>query len=114
MHELAITQGMLDTVLDEAKTAKAKKVTKINMVVGELSGVVGDCVQFYFDIIKKDTVAQEATIDFKPVPSQLKCRDCGTEFHPEDNLWICPNCSSYNMDIKGGKDCYIESIEVET
>jgi hydrogenase nickel incorporation protein HypA/HybF len=113
VHELAVTQSLLNTVLDEAKTAKAKRVTKINMVVGELSGVVSDCVQFYFDIMKKDTTAQEATIDFKPVPAQLKCRDCGTDFHPEDNLWVCPNCSSYNMEIMGGRDCYIESIEVE-
>jgi hydrogenase nickel incorporation protein HypA/HybF len=113
VHELAITQSLLDTVLAEAKTAKAKKVTLIHMVVGELSGVVDDCVQFYFDMMKKDTIAKEATLDFKPVPARVKCRDCSTDFHPEDEFWVCPNCGSYNMEIIAGKDCYIESIEVE-
>ncbi len=113
MHELAITQNLLNTVLDEAKAAKANKVTRINLVVGELSGVVSDCVQFYFDIMKKDTTAKEATIDFKPVPAQLRCRDCGTDFQPADSLWVCPNCGSYSIEIIGGRDCYIESIEVE-
>lgn len=113
MHELVITQSLLDTVLDEAKAAKANKVTRINLIVGELSGVASDSVQFYFDILKKDTAVQEATIDFKPVPAQLRCRDCGTDFPPADGLWVCPNCGSYSIEIISGRDCYIESIEVE-
>ena len=113
MHESIITENLLNTVLNEAKAAKAKKVTKVYVVVGELSGVVGDCVQFYFGILKKDTDAAEATIDFNAVPAKLQCRDCHTEFHPDNTLWVCPTCSSYNIAIKGGRDCYIESIEVE-
>jgi hydrogenase nickel incorporation protein HypA/HybF len=113
VHELAVTQNLLDTVLDEAKTARAKKVTGINLIVGEYSGVVSDCVQFYFDILKKDTIAEAATIDFKQVPAQLKCRGCNTVFHPQDDLWVCPACGSHSIEIVGGRDCYIESIEVE-
>jgi hydrogenase nickel incorporation protein HypA/HybF len=114
VHELAITQNLLKVVLDEAKAARANKVTRINLVVGELSGAVSDCVQFYFDILKKDTAAvQEAAIDFKQVPAQLKCRDCQTEFHPQDAPWVCPGCGSHSIEIIGGRDCYIESIEVE-
>lgn len=113
MHESIITENLLNTVLDEAKAAKAKKVTGVHVVVGELSGVVSDCVQFYFDILKKDTAAAEAAIDFTAVPAKLQCRDCHTDFHPEDTLWVCPHCGSYSIAIKGGRDCYIESIEVE-
>lgn len=113
MHESVITQNMLTTVLDEAKAASAQKVTRISLIVGELSGVVSECVQFYFDILKKDTIAQEATIEFKPVPAQLRCRDCQAEFHPPDALWACPDCGSYSVEIRGGRDCRIESIEVE-
>ena len=113
MHESTITQNLLNTVLDEAKKARAQKVTSIHVVVGELSGVVSDCVQFYFDVLKRDTAAAEATLDFTLVPAQLQCRDCHTEFHPQDALWVCPSCGSNSVDIKGGRDCYIESIEVE-
>jgi hydrogenase nickel incorporation protein HypA/HybF len=114
VHELAVTQNLLDTVLNEAKTARAKKVTRVNLIIGELSGVASDSVQFYFDILKKDTTAGEATIDFKPVPAQLKCRDCQTDFHPQDEaIWLCPDCGSYSIEIIEGRDCYIESIEVE-
>ncbi len=113
MHESVITQNMLTTVLDEAKAANARKVTRISLTVGELSGVVSECVQFYFDILKKDTIASEAVIEFKPVPARLRCRDCQAEFHPQDELWVCPNCSSRSVEIREGRDCTIDSIEVE-
>ena len=113
MHELAITHNMLNIALEEAKAAEATRITKINLVIGELSGVVGDCVQFYFDFLKKDGAAAEATIDFEMVPAQLRCRDCLTDFNPQDSLWICPNCQSSAVEIISGRDCYIESMEVE-
>jgi len=112
VHELAITQNILDIVLDEAKKAQADKVTRINLVIGELSGVVSDSVLFYFDFLKKGNAAEEATIDFRLVPVELRCRDCLTNFTPKDSAWTCPNCQSTNFDLITGRECYVESIEV--
>lgn len=113
MHELAITQNILDIVLNEAKTAQANKITKINLVIGELSGTVSDCVQFYFDFLKKGNAAEEATIDFKLMPTELRCRDCLTSFNPKDSAWVCPNCQGTRLEVISGRECYVESIEVE-
>jgi hydrogenase nickel incorporation protein HypA/HybF len=114
MHELVITQNLLDTVLAEARKAEAREVTGVHLVVGELSGIASDCVQFYFDILKKDTVASRATIDFTPVPALFRCRDCHTEFHSGgETVWICPDCTGCSIEILNGRDCNIESIEVE-
>ena len=113
MHELAITQNILDLALDEAKAVQANRISKINLVIGELSGVVRDSVEFYFDFLRKDSLAAAATLEFTMIPAQLKCRDCRTEFNPQDSLWICPKCKSTNIDLLSGRDCYIESIEVE-
>ena len=113
MHELDITQNILDIVLKEAKTAQANKITKINLVIGELSGIVSDCVQFYFDFLKKGNAAEEATIDFKLVPTELRCRDCLANFNPKDSAWICPNCQSTSLEVISGREFYVESIEVD-
>jgi hydrogenase nickel incorporation protein HypA/HybF len=113
VHELAITQNILDIVLNEAKAAKANKITKINLVIGELSGIVSDSVQFYFDFLKKGNAAEAATIDFRLVPAKLRCRDCLTEFNPKDSAWTCPNCQGTSLEVISGRDCYVESIEVE-
>ncbi len=113
MHELSITQSIMDIVLTQARAADARKVTKINLVIGELSGVVSDCVQFYFDFLKKGNVAEEAILDFKQVPVELRCRNCQTVFNPNDSVWVCPNCQGTGLDVIKGQESYVESIEVE-
>jgi hydrogenase nickel incorporation protein HypA/HybF len=113
MHELAITQSMLDLVLEQAKKAEAKSVGKINLVIGEMTGVVGQCVQFYFDFISKGTAAEGAALSFKVIPTTAKCRDCGKPFELKEFDWTCPYCQSNNMEIVAGKELFVESIEVE-
>jgi len=113
VHELAITQGILDIALKEAHAAGATKITRVNVVIGELSGAVADCVQFYFDFLTKDSAAEGAMLNFKMVPTVLKCRGCSTEFSPQDTAWACPNCQSTSVEVLAGRDCFVESIEVE-
>ncbi len=113
MHELAITQNILDIVLSEAKAAQASRITKISLVIGELSGIVSDSVQFYFDFLNKGNAAEGATLDFRLVSIELRCRNCLTEFTPKDSAWVCPNCQGTGFDVIGGRECYVESIEVE-
>ena len=113
MHELSITQSMMDVVLAEAEKAGAKEVKKINLVIGEMSGIVEQSVQFYFDFLKKDTVAEGAVLNFKMVPTKAKCHNCGEEFALKDIEWCCPQCQSTSFKIVTGKELFIESIEVE-
>jgi len=113
MHELAITQNMFDLVLEQAEKAEAKKVGKINLVIGEMTGVVGDCVQFYFDFISKGTLAEGATLSFAMVPPKARCRDCDKTFELKEFDWTCPYCGGNSLQIVAGKELFVESIEVE-
>ena len=113
MHELAVTQNILNIALDEAKAAQARRITKINVTIGELSGVVSDSVQFYFDFLSKDSVAEGAILNFELLPAQLRCRNCLTTFNPEDLLWVCPNCQSQSIEIISGREFFLESLEVD-
>jgi hydrogenase nickel incorporation protein HypA/HybF len=113
MHELSITQSMLNLVLEQAEKAKAKRVGKIRLVIGEMTGVVSECVQFYFDFLSKGTAAEGAALAIKAVPTQAKCRDCGKVFELEEFDWTCPNCHGNNIEILSGKELFVESIEVE-
>jgi len=113
MHELAITQAMLDIVLEQAKKANAKKVGAINLVIGELSGFVEESVRFYFDFLAKGTIAEEAVLNFKPVSPRARCRGCGNLFELKEFDWACPRCGGGDVEITAGKELSIESIDVE-
>jgi hydrogenase nickel incorporation protein HypA/HybF len=113
MHELSITQSMLDLVLEQAEKAGAKEVGKINLVIGEMTGVVSDCVQFYFDFLSKGTAAEGAVLSFKLIPTTAKCKNCHENFELKEFDWTCPYCQGNNMEIVAGKELFVESIEVE-
>ena len=113
MHEFSITQNILSIALEKAETVKASRVSKIDLVFGELSGVVGECVEFYFGFLSKDTIAAQASLSFSHPPIRLSCRKCATVFSPDNHIWACPNCQEQEIEIISGRELYIESIEVE-
>ena len=113
MHELAITQSMLDLVLEQAKKAEAKEVERVNLVVGEMTGVVDECVQFYFTLLSKGTIAEGAALSFKMVPATARCRGCDKSFQPKEFDWACPHCGNHSVEIIAGRELFVESIEVE-
>jgi hydrogenase nickel incorporation protein HypA/HybF len=113
MHELSITQSMLNLVVEQAKELQVERVSKISIVIGEMSSIVADCVCFYFDFLSKDTIAQDAELAFEHIPIQVRCRNCHAVFKPADFDWSCPNCHECGIEVVAGRECYIESIEVE-
>jgi hydrogenase nickel incorporation protein HypA/HybF len=113
MHELGVTENIVNIALAKAGEAQTNNVIKINVVIGELSGFVPDCIQFYFDTLSKDTIAQGAALHFETVPAELRCRNCSAVFRPQDTIWSCPKCGSQSVEIFKGRELYIESLEVE-
>ena len=76
MHELPVTDNLLEITLRHAKSARAKRVTDLYLVVGQLSSIIDDSIQFYWDIIAKDSIAEGAALHFRRIPVQLECRNC--------------------------------------
>jgi hydrogenase nickel incorporation protein HypA/HybF len=114
MHELPITDGILKTALEASQKNGARRITLITLVIGELASIVDDSVQFYFDILSKDTLAEKAQLHFRRVPATVVCSDCRHEFEARVPLSpTCPQCSSARLRVNGGRELYVESIEVE-
>jgi len=113
MHELAVTQSILKIALQHAEKANANRVTDLNIVMGELSKMVDDSIQFYWDIIAKDTIAEKATLHFRRVPTEFQCLSCSEKYNPDDEEFICPKCGSARVKIVAGEEFLLESIDVE-
>ncbi len=113
MHELPITEGLLNLALKHANQAGAKRITQLNLVIGQLASVVDDSIQFYWDIISKDTIAEGAKLEFRRVPAVLHCWNCEAEFSPNGRDYLCPQCGSARVKIVAGDDFLLESIDVD-
>lgn len=112
MHELMVTESILEIAVRHAEKAGAARVTDLNLVIGELSSVVDDSVQFYWDFVSEGTVAEGAKLHFRRIPAELACQDCGQRYGLSQDL-TCPACRSNNIRVLAGREFYLESIEVD-
>lgn len=113
MHELSVTQSLLDLALRHAEKAQAQRIVRLNLVIGELSGIVGESLQFYWDFVSRGTIAEGAELCFERVPATLRCLGCGHVFSLNGVSYACPRCGMAEVVPNGGDDFRLESIEVE-
>jgi hydrogenase nickel incorporation protein HypA/HybF len=113
VHELSITRSMFDLVMEQAKQAGATRIKGVNIIIGDMTGVVGDCISFYMELISKETIAEGAVLNIRNVQARAQCRDCKNEFEVKEMQWVCPSCGSLSIEITAGNELIVESIEID-
>ena len=115
MHELPITQSLLEIVLRHAERAGASRITGIDLALGVFTNYVSDSIQFYFDIISRGTPAEGAILHIHRIPATCRCWDCGQNFVWEETILPieCPHCKGTTPQFTSGDEFYLESMEVE-
>jgi hydrogenase nickel incorporation protein HypA/HybF len=113
MHELAVTESILNIATKHAAPANAVCVTDVHLVIGQLSSIVDESVQFYWDMITEGTICAGAQLHFQRKPATLKCFDCDHTYTLTGELTDCPNCHGARIKVVAGEEFYVESIEIE-
>jgi hydrogenase nickel incorporation protein HypA/HybF len=113
MHELAATQNILETALQHALNAGARRITALHLVVGQMSEMRADSVQLYWDSISPGTPAEGARLHFRPVSLELHCQECQHRYAPSTDDVACPACGSERVRLLIGAEFYLEAIDVE-
>ncbi len=108
MHELAITESLVEAVCDSVGT---QKVSRVTVEIGKLSGVVADSVLFCFDLCAQGTALEGARLEIVEIPGRAACRACNGEFEMEDAIGLCA-CGSADIDILNGRELKIREVEV--
>jgi len=115
MHELSVMQNILDIVLEHAREHKVEKVLNIGLKIGELSDLVNEWMQSYFDYLSKDTIAAGAKLTIERLPAIFQCADCGNAFQvrlQEVARISCSQCGGEKVALVSGREFYVDHIEV--
>ncbi|MFD0339106.1 hydrogenase maturation nickel metallochaperone HypA [Streptomyces sp. NPDC127117] len=108
MHELAITQSVVDSVCERAGR---RPVRSVRVRVGVLTAVVPDSMRFCFGLVTEGTAAEGARLEIDQPPGAGRCRTCAVEFTLTDLILLCP-CGSADVEITSGQELQIVSMEV--
>lgn len=114
MHELPITEQIIKIASEKAKEHNARKVTRIALVVGELSGFIGESIQMYFDIMSQGTICEGAILEMEPIQAQWYCPDCDSRYARKPLSFACPKCGKDGLPTDIGKEFYVKHIEIDS
>ncbi|MCB9495007.1 MAG: hydrogenase maturation nickel metallochaperone HypA [Desulfobacteraceae bacterium] len=85
MHELPLTNKILETAIDFAEKNNAVQIQEINLLIGELSDIEEHWLNHYFRYISKDTIASDANLKITRVNIKWLCLNCFFEFEETKN-----------------------------
>lgn len=115
MHELQITERILDVVLKHAGGQDVNKVVRIHLRIGPLSDLEDEWIQHYFDYLSRGTIAENAQLAIVHAPAVLRCNSCGCSFEAgreELSSARCPECDDASVQLVTGREYVIENMEV--
>jgi len=104
MHELYLAESILNIVQDYAAKQHFNKVNSISLSFGRLSCIESGSLQFAFEVQAKDTLAEEASLDFKILPAVIHCFSCAKDLEVEIYSALCPNCGGEEVMLTGGTE----------
>jgi hydrogenase nickel incorporation protein HypA/HybF len=108
MHELAIAESVVASVLDRTRD---RRVSVVRLRVGRLSGVVPEALSFCFDLATTGTPLEGASLDIEQVHGRAHCRSCDVEFGLVDAFLLC-DCGSADVQVLTGRELSVTSVEV--
>ena len=108
MHELSITQGVVEAVTERTGSAP---VVSVRLRVGRLSGVVPDAMRFCFELVTAGTPLEGAVLEIDRPEGRASCRTCGAEFPLADPVLLC-RCGSADVEVLAGRELAVASVVV--
>jgi hydrogenase nickel incorporation protein HypA/HybF len=106
MHELAITQSVVEAVTERTGTTP---VATVRLRVGRLSGVVPDAMRFCFELVTAGTPLEGAALEFEQPEGRGSCRTCGAHVVLADPILLC-DCGSADVEVLTGRELAVASV----
>ena len=108
MHELAITESVVQGVAERFGEARIRRVI---LQIGRLSGIVPDAVRFCFEACARGTTLEGAVLEIDETPAVARCRDCTASVAMHELYDLCL-CGSANLEVLAGRELKVRAVEV--
>ena len=113
LHEFTIARELARIVDEQVAEHGLGKVRTIRLRLGCLREIVVDSLRFYLENLLEGSAAAGAAIEAEIEPARCACRACGHQWEMLEINPFCPACESAEIDLKGGRELLLESLETE-
>lgn len=109
MHELGISRNIVAIV---GEASKGRRVRRVTLEIGKLSGVMPDAILFCFDAVTHGTSLAGAALEIREVEGRARCLSCQAEFKIASFLTAC-RCGSRRLAHIAGEELNVKSMELD-
>jgi hydrogenase nickel incorporation protein HypA/HybF len=113
MHEMALCEGVLRAIEDNAAREGYRRVSLVRLEIGALAGVEIEAMRFGFDAVMKGSIADGARLDIVELPGTAWCMNCEKSVPVQQRFDECPDCGGYQLQVTGGDEMRIKELEVD-
>jgi hydrogenase nickel incorporation protein HypA/HybF len=115
MHELSIANTLVELVEQQLSSHSDSKVRSVRLLIGALSCVHREALEFSFELVTEGTLLQGAHLEIESVPVTVYCPVCDS-VEPLEGIqsFRCPRCQTPTADIRSGRELELHSIEVDS
>lgn len=114
MHEMALTEGVIRILEEQAKQHGFARVKTVWLEIGALSQVDGEAMATCFQAISAgSSIAAGAVMTIVSVPGRAFCLDCADTVALGQRGDPCPRCGGWALQVTEGGDMRIKELEVE-
>jgi len=113
MHEGYLFMSLLRSIEEQINPFQPCRITKVVLLVGEYSGIDFDDLKTVVETFKEGSILEEAEVHLQRDPLRVYCPSCGIETTNHEAKAYCPICKSFDVEIRGGLELILASLEVE-
>ena len=114
MHEYSIIQSLVESVaaaVGDRAGGRAAAVHRVDIAIGDLSGVVCALLATAFENFRDGTVCERASLTIDRVPARWECSRCHGEV-ARGGFLRCPLCDAPAR-LAAGDEIVLQRIELE-
>jgi hydrogenase nickel incorporation protein HypA/HybF len=108
VHELALMESVVDTVLEHTA---GTRVVVVRLAIGELAGVDVDALRFCYGVCTEGTPLAGSDLEIVAIAARARCRTCRRE-EPTHSFATACSCGSFDRALVAGDELLLRDVEV--
>ena len=113
MHEMSLAESVLQIIEDTARAEGYARVKAVWLEIGQLASVEKEAMRFCFEVVTRDSIAQDARLEIIDTAGQGWCMECACNVAVTARYDPCPQCGGVQIEVTGGDEMRVKELEVE-